>query len=78
MLIRSKSTPRKLAEGRTRAQPAPAGALRPRCRHARDDAGHGQRALRAVEAQPLQQGLQAELLHGPQPDSLDADRARAD
>ena len=66
MLIRSKSTPRKLAEGRTRAQPAPAGA------------GHGQRALRAVEAQPLQQGLQAELLHGPQPDSLDADRARAD
>ena len=67
-----------LAEGRTLAQPAPAGALRARCCHARDDGGHGQRALRAVEAEPLQQSLQAELLHGPQPDILDADRARAD
>ena len=67
-----------LAEGRTLAQPAPAGALRARCCHARDDGGHGQRALRAVEAEPLQQSLQAELLHGPQPDIFDADRARAD
>ena len=67
-----------LAEGRTLAQPAPAGALRARCRHARDDGGQGQRALRAVEAQPFQQSLQAELLHGPQPGILDADRARAD
>ena len=68
----------KLAEGRTLAQPAPAGALRARRRHAGDDAGHGERALRAVEAQPLQQRLQTEPLHGPQPDMLDADRARAD
>ncbi len=49
-------------------------------RSPRAERAHSQRqlALRAVEAQPLQQGLQAELLHGPQPDSLDADRARAD
>ena len=67
-----------LAEGRTLAQPAPGGALRARRRHAGDHAGHGERALRAVEAQPLQQSLQAEPLHGPQPDMLDADRTRAD
>ena len=49
-----------------------------RRRRAGDHGGHGERALRAVEAQPLQQSLQAEPLHGPQPDMLDADRTRAD
>ena len=70
--------PQQLAERRTLAQPAPGGALRARRRHAGDHGGHGERALRAVEAQALQQSLQAEPLHGPQPDMLDADRTRAD
>ena len=67
-----------LAQRRALAQPAPRGALRARPGQARDDGGHGERALRAVEAQPLQQGLQPELLHRPSPDLLDAHRAWAD
>ena len=46
--------------------------------HARNDAGHGERALRAVEAQSLQKPFQAMLLHRPQTDMLDPRRARAD
>ena len=78
MLIRSKSTPSNSPRAershsqRQLARSEPGAAMRATM------VAHGQRALRAVEAEPLQQSLQAELLHGPQPDILDADRARAD
>ena len=68
----------KLPQGRAFAEPVPGGALGTRLRHPPDDGGQGQGPLRAAQSQPLQQGIQAELLRGPQPHGLDAHRARPD
>ena len=74
--MRSKSTPSNSpSDERSHSQRQEA---RSEPGHARNDAGHGERALRAVEAQSLQKPFQAELLHRPQTDMLDPRRARAD
>ena len=74
--MRSKSTPSNSpSDERSHSQRQEA---RSEPGHARNDAGHGERALRAVEAQSLQKPFQAKLLHRPQTDMLDPRRARAD
>ena len=74
--MRSKSTPSNSpSDERSHSQRQEA---RSEPGHARNDAGHGERALRAVEAQSLQKPFQAMLLHRPQTDMLDPRRARAD
>ena len=66
-----------LAQGATLAEPAPGGALGARTCHAGDNGADGRCAQRRADAQRLEQGAQPELVHRPQCDMLDADRARA-
>ena len=66
-----------LAQGAALTEPAPGGALGARTRHARDNGADGRCAQRRADAELLEQGAQPELIHRPQCDMLDADRARA-
>ena len=77
MLMRSKSTPR--SSPRAERSHSQRQLARSEPGHAGDDAGHGERALRAVEAQPLQQRLPdraRSMAHSPTCST--PDRARAD
>ena len=67
-----------LPDAATFLQPAVCRALRCRVGQAPDDGAGRRRAQRAVDAQPGQQGRQAQLLERPQADLLDPDAARAD
>ena len=64
------------SQGRALAQPAPGGALGAWPRHAGDYGGDGEGALLGAKAQALKGAVEPELLHRPQAERLDADRAR--
>ena len=73
----AKSTPSSSPKGAALAEPAPCGALGARACHARDDRADGGVAYRRAEAELVEQGTQAELVHCPQGDVLHPDRAWA-
>ena len=70
-------TVEQVAETAALAQPNVSGTFGSRVRHAPDQQVQGGLALRQGQAQPGQQGRQAELAGGPQGGVFDAHRARA-
>ena len=70
--------PQQLAKGASFPEPTPGGALRTGARHARDNRADGASAKRWPNPELVQPGAQPQLVHRPQRDVLDPDRAGAD